>query len=70
MCTAGYRSIIFDIDTDTLTSIPVPEICFFDANFIKSILTRLQGFIVQLVDVYTDSRLISSHSTKEPVQML
>ncbi len=62
----GYRSKMFDIDTDTLTSIPVPKRYFFQYKFYeinfnkitfskKKIKKTLVSFF-QLLDVYTDSK--------------
>lgn len=44
---ARYRSKIFDTDTGTLNSIPVPERYFFYTDFKKSILTRLHYTLSQ-----------------------
>ncbi len=38
---AGYRSKIFDIDTDTLSSIPVPERYFFRYQFYEISLNKI-----------------------------
>ncbi len=69
---AGYRSKIFDIDTDTLSSIPVPERYFFRYQFYEisfNKITLSQKTLVlffQLVDIYTDSKTpLLSHCTKE-----
>ncbi len=70
---AGYHSKFFDIDTDTLSSIPVPERYFFryqfyEISFNKITLSQKTLFFnfFQLVEIYTDSKThLLSHCTKE-----
>ncbi len=58
---AGYRSKIFDIDTDTLSSIPVPEWYFFRYQFYEisfnkiTLSQKIWFYFFQFVDIYTDS---------------
>ncbi len=70
MTRAGYRSKISE--TDTLSSIPVPERYFFRYQFYEisfNKITLSQKTLVlffQLVDIYTDSKPhLLSHCTKE-----
>ncbi len=63
---AGYRSNIIDTDTDTLSSIPVPERYFFRYQFYEIslnkiyIISKIFGFIFfSLLTFIQTQRLIS-----------